>query len=552
MQDRLQKILPLGPNIAVAFAGDVAAAEAIIRAVGGRLAKDERLRILRKLASELPRLAKHFYKAHSSKRQRTEQVILLLAGIESNGVVRMWALESPNFHPVAIENDFGVFGSGAVIRPHLRAKFAEIASLSDAKARADALVMGLEAELAEHGVKTVGGMMQVILLDDGAIRPYGYGYVDLDPGGPPDAKQMRIESGTWIQRDIARGQEVRVARPEEALRLSPRPERFHDYEKVAGEPGGWAFLNYFLICLGVRKPGIGTIEFDGLLLAGVPGSLPSTLHLRAPFSFRSFTGPHRVEVRVTTVGETITLYKEDLVASSPIEDVEGIAEIVLRVKEAQTMSFDLFVDGRLLGHRPMLLVLPDGVQPADPRAFEDYARRQFEVLEARQVATPDIVAERDGPLPEYFVVCGGAEEDAKRIVFRGMLHAVFSNTYPRTVRFFAATKFRTTVGEHAVRLELVNAASHDRVEVTREVAKLRSSFLGWWIHGDIALPIPSPGLYYLNLYVDDKQLGSAFFFADTDRAQYSYTLLDSDAERVRRGEVIALPKGTIQAPEGHA
>lgn len=59
-QDSLQKILPLGQRTAIAFAGDVQAADLVVRQLRRRINKNPRLRIFRKLATQVPRIAKHY------------------------------------------------------------------------------------------------------------------------------------------------------------------------------------------------------------------------------------------------------------------------------------------------------------------------------------------------------------------------------------------------------------------------------------------------------------------------------------------------------------
>jgi 20S proteasome alpha/beta subunit len=66
-QDSFQKILPLAQQVAIGFAGDVQAAELIVRQLRRRMQTQPRLRILRKLAADVPRLANHYYALPSTE-----------------------------------------------------------------------------------------------------------------------------------------------------------------------------------------------------------------------------------------------------------------------------------------------------------------------------------------------------------------------------------------------------------------------------------------------------------------------------------------------------
>jgi len=65
----------------------------------------------------------------------------------------------------------------------------------------DALLVGLEGELERKDVDTVGGLLQVILLESAEIRPMHYGFMNLDPQSPARAMKIEVERGRWVQHD---------------------------------------------------------------------------------------------------------------------------------------------------------------------------------------------------------------------------------------------------------------------------------------------------------------------------------------------------------------
>src|SRR5216684_4294903 len=164
-QDELQKILPLGPKIGLAFAGDVAAAALIARQLRQRLRKDEKARALRKLAADVPRIARHYYGIYKARTGRDRGLQLILSGANESGQVGVWWFQSPHFDSHRLEGGFVVVGSGSVVAAYLKNEMERIArDAPDLKARADMLLVGLEGALQGKGVDTVGGLFQIILV----------------------------------------------------------------------------------------------------------------------------------------------------------------------------------------------------------------------------------------------------------------------------------------------------------------------------------------------------------------------------------------------------
>lgn len=267
-QDTLQKILPLGPKISLSFAGDVAAAALIANQLRLRVNKRTRLRILRKLAAEIPRVAKHYYDFYEAKTRRREGLALILAGVDASGNIGIWCYEAPHFRSRNLSERFEVLGSGAAVKSYLKECWDKLDhDLPDLKSRADRLLLGLEEEIEKRRIVTVGGMLQVILIDSRGIRPLRRGYLTLDPGGEAHAKSIEMKAGRWIQRDDVKGSEVPLVEPLELIRSGPLEVRFYDFEPRSSESriSKW-HMTYFLTCLNVWK-GTGAIEFIGVATA---------------------------------------------------------------------------------------------------------------------------------------------------------------------------------------------------------------------------------------------------------------------------------------------
>lgn len=60
-QDELQKLLPLGPRVGLAYAGDVRLAGVVGAAIRAKCEKSERYRSLAYLEGYVPKVARHFF-----------------------------------------------------------------------------------------------------------------------------------------------------------------------------------------------------------------------------------------------------------------------------------------------------------------------------------------------------------------------------------------------------------------------------------------------------------------------------------------------------------
>lgn len=69
------------------------------------------------------------------------------------------------------------------------------------------------------------------------------------------------------------------------------------------------------------------------------------------------------------------------------------------------------------------------------------------------------------------------------------------------------------------------------------------------LHWYVVLRTPEPGLYFVNLVVSEKLVGTALLAAETDKPRYSYSLPSEETQRVRSGEVMVLTKRSRPASE---
>ncbi len=86
------------------------------------------------------------------------------------------------------------------------------------------------------------------------------------------------------------------------------------------------------------------------------------------------------------------------------------------------------------------------------------------------------------------------------------------------------------------------------LDVSREVVRMdvesRSSSVVTELHGDLAFPIPEPGIYFVSLVINESRVATAILPAETPAAEWSYALRPEDTARVEGGELLALLRGS--------
>ena len=104
-------------------------------------------------------------------------------------------------------------------------------------------------------------------------------------------------------------------------------------------------------------------------------------------------------------------------------------------------------------------------------------------------------------------------------------------------------------GKHSVRLDLVNAGTRETNPMSRDTVESVLSGRAVPIHGELVVMVPKTGIYFVNVYVDEKLVGTAVLPAEDDHPRYSYTLTAPDAAQVAAGELLMLCKRSRQRSE---
>lgn len=545
-RDALQKLLYLDPRIAIGFCGDVYAAAFVVNEIRRRVAANARLRILRRLVGEVPRFARHGYRLYSGRFVRAGDVELILVAVTSSGIVEIHHFRSPHFNPERIQSRFIVRGSGDVVREYLTAHIDEIASRPSLQEKAHALVTGLEAELQRHEVASVGGLFQTLILDATGIRPLRYGFVSLDPDRPSVAKSIELRKGTWTQQDHASGTAVVLSEPASFIGVPATSLRAHDLKLPTGPDAlpKW-HLTYFVTCLSYNKT-VGSVEFGGTASMWAT-EYPTSIRVLVALAAWGSAGDYDIELRLVSSHRTVSVDVRKIHFESLMLEVAGAVEVSLPVEEAGPAYLECWVDNReRLARRA--LYFGRLVPPQEGETEAGWAERQEHALRDHGFEDPEI-AESDSVCLTYFTLCRHIESVPNVERFDDMPAAVYSKSYPVSIRFVAAIAFRGRRGAHALRIELVHAETRAVTEILRGDVESSSSSIVTPVHAYLSFAIPSPGIYFVNLTINGTRVTTSLLVAETAEAQWSYRLRSQDIAKVEAGELIALGRGSLSEEE---
>ncbi len=543
--DTAQKIIPLGKRLAIAFSGNVVIANEITSQIHKRIVKDTRLRIPRKLAFDFPRIARHYYQKYIN--QKDNEVSFMLGGIDKSGNPGIWIFDSPNFNPVSIDKGFAVIGSGVVVSGYLKANYMAIESSSESlKAKADKLMMGLESELAKHGIDSVGGLFQMILLSVN-IRPLEYGFIELDPVGTAKAKEIKMQSGKWVQRDIAKGQDIELISPANITKSFIKEMHFHDYElpKLDKDNLHW-HLGYFFTCIKVNRD-VGALEFERVMSQIGAMNYPAKIMIVASIGFWGPSGDHKLEYILEVNGTEKMIHEEKVHIDMPLEtEVDTLLEI--EMPSPGPVFLECRVNNQLLARKALYFGILDKKLPVsenDHLIFADTVSKRL-IEEHRQCADP-IFRKEKVCIPEYFILCRETSCQGMSYKFTEEIGAVYWKSYPLNLKLTISSGFRFSKVKHDLRVDLVNAATREVKNVSTDTIEPSSECLVTRIDGELIVKITAQGIYFFNVYVDEKLITSTILPAETGKAKYSWSLTDEDARKVDLGELLILSKRSKQA-----
>lgn len=548
LNDFAQKILPISNKGALAYAGDVVLAEWVSRQIRKRILKNYRHNLYSTLAPYMVRIAKRLFKEYTKNLNPKGSIALILGGVDITGNFSMYACSSPDFRLQNINKGFAVYGSGAVVHPYIERKYSEICTESiSLKERADKLLPGLESELGKSGVDTVGGMFQTILIDDSGIRPYQYHFMDISPDGPAFGLGMKFESGKWIQTNLTSSKSVDLVTPAKVLSSKPLEGRFYDYKrpKDLKKNPNW-YLCHFITCLRVNRT-VGMIKFEGVMSQVGSYHYPRDIVIVASVGLWGSNGKYNIKFRLDD-GTTYTN-----ILTSPVEimhfpeSIEFETPLKFRVEKPGPVFIDCFINDKFLGRKALYFGLIPFLPAKNQEEAKVVVKYCNENLVSEHRKCTDKVLQQKNAIVEFISICEKFETDECEYTFHNEPRAVYWKKYPLKFRMTIAVGLRLTKGKHKTRIDLINAATRETVELG-QMSDLEGSSECITVPTslDALTLVQKPGIYFFNLYVDDQFVGSAVFAFETDKPQYFYSLLEEDMARVASGEYLMLSRRSQQ------
>ena len=546
LSDTAQKIIYLTPKLALSFAGNIRIAEEVICNIRKNITKKPNLKIPQKLARDMSRIATYSYNKHKSGQKKFNSVSIILGGVDFKGETHLYSCSSPNFKCVEIEKGFSVIGSGEVVRGYLDDDYARIKKEGDLKTKADMLCIGLDSELSKYDIDTVGGLLQVILIDSKGIRPLQRWSADLTPEKPRGSQGIEMIKGQWIQKDFATGDRIKLVEPRNILRSYPKELQFYNYTLPNSQTrkANW-YIIYFLLCVRVQRD-LDGIKFEGLIAQVTSLRYPRKVPVVASLCFWGGVGEYDLKIVFSSDNEEQTIYNERIKIQYCPEQVEIDIPLELDIKTSGVAFIDCLIAEKIIARKSIYFF------QGDESILESSEKR----TRALQQSMDDHILCSDSKLKtmncfvEYFVLCTEADNENQSYSFKGEMRAVYWKDYPLKLKVFIATAIRLSEGTHDLTIEVVNAHTTDSFEIASCKSIIPTSeCLAVPVWGDLIVQIPSPGIYFFNLKIDGQFATSSVLNMETDKPQFSYSLLEEDLAKVRSGELLMSTKRSRQKDE---
>lgn len=546
VEDRLQKLLPVTPAVALAYAGDARAAERVWAAMRKRISRRPRRGHTPIVLADIPRIARHEYRRHCQQIGRPLPLDLVIAYVAGGGATRLARFSAPDFQTTNLGADLIVVGSGASIAPAIQDARSRIdSSRTTLREKGQTLLMAVEEQLRRQQPLGVGGLFQTVMVEPSGIRPLAYGYMDLDPEGPPESLSMTINRGSWIQRDEGNRVSVELQMPR-AMRAPAADVRVVDYAPAPAPTPPRFYLSYFILCRNLQDSP-GNVTFEQPIAQVSTDRYPRSIGAMAAGALWGQAGTHRTRIDlVDGFGKRVTLHEGTLRIEFFPEETGFSVQIVLPHIAPGHWFVEWLVNEQLIARRALYF------RPISRAEVAFYGLRhlgavQESISAAEHAALQDPVVEQSGrPALEYFVVGEGVTREPGRLVFRNRFQAVYWNRYPLLLRATVALSARLPRGTHSVTVELREARSHDSAVVVTGTLAVLSSAVCEPIEGATVIRIPTPGIYFINARIADELIASSILFADTDRPQYGYGQEDALLAEVRAGQLQILLRRSRQ------
>lgn len=542
--DSLQKILPIGKVRVFCYSGSVSIANEVLRRLKILNRQKREYQYLDGIIKKLPGLLRTTFKSSSSA-EKQGGLSVVVGGKLLSGEIKFWVLHQPDFSAKPIDSHC-VIGSGSVVKSYLDREIGSVRKLPNLKARADSLMVGLSSELSRHGVDSVGGMFQIVLISKTGVQPLNYGYIDLDPEGAPSSAYMEMQNGQWVQSDLSKGKKVTVVPPSTLLTQRLIDDRILDYvpPSVSKKQPKW-HLNYFMTSTGV-KIGPGNLEFHQPMVSIGAHKFPVTCSLLASIGFWGSAGEEKLTLILEENGERHVIGGLPFKIQFFPEDIDIQIRLKLVVDKPGPVFLEARVRDKLLGRRAMYFGKVDGKKPKDGEEKRNIIGRIRKQLHEGLIKQVDTVVENGKPELVYFFLCQDYKSGNNIERFEKQFWVCYWKKYPLPLACYIASAFRLATGRHDIKIDLVDATDHSSSRITTASLESKSSCLITPVHGRVIIQVPKPGYYFVNLYIDKILAGISVLIAETDKPKFSYSLFPAIEKEVSSGQLYLLVKRSYQ------
>lgn len=530
--DVLQKIVGINKDVIVGYAGSVAAVNRVMARFQSTI-KNKNLKqetILKKLQSmcqEDIAANNQSFSLFVFTRRNNEWATHLLAG--------------PKFKPVLVSS-IELIGSGSTIRSQIVPLYEEIVnSKEELKSKSDRIIWNVSSLLASTSAKGVGGLIQALLLTPQGVRTIHTGFIDMNPEGKPESKQIVFENGEWVQHNRATGDKAVIMPPSHLLQKPAHNNVFHQYEKATGDKLGKWYLNCFIASVGIATNHFETSFIGPYTGVGV-AKFPANIDLMTYISLWGPSTEHNMEIILVepTTKETV-LYKNSFDNTNFPEEFELIEQLKIVIRNPGNHYLQCKIDGQLAGTKLIYIHKVD-----DSLSSEENGKN----LEESHRATADTKL-KTTELAWFFAGTERIELKPGSHIVKGQFKVAYYSKFPFNVTGYVNFGIRDKPGKHEFNIEMTDAASHKIVSSAVSVLECSSTSIVQPCEVKFDFVFPMPGFYFIALKIDGVMKGCIVLMADGSPPTLTYTLPEEQTKKLENGELYLLAKRSVQSDEAN-
>lgn len=525
-EDILQKIVGINKDIIVGYSGSVAAVNRVLTALQSRIAENHLSSTDSILALQEVCVADYASNAQSFS---------LMLFTKANRAWTINRLQSPNFIPEEIE-DIALIGSGSVISPQIVPFYENIkGETQPIKNKADRMIWHVSSLLASSGAEGVGGMIQALLLLPDGIQTLHTGFIDMNPEGTPESKEIKYVDGRWVQYNRRDNSEAVIIAPNELLQQPVHEQVFHSYEQATGgQPSKW-YMNSFLTAQEIEL-GYHEAVFKNTFNAAGAEEFPQTFEIWVYISFWGPSTNHTLElIHVDPNSKRTMLHSEVFDNKDFPLDFEFLKKLPFNINMAGKHYLECIIDGELAGHKLIFITAASPNLPVSANAFNS------------QNAHRNAVDERliGSELTYFFIGNERAEQSPMSMKIKGQFRVAYTTTYPLNLHGYANFGVRSTPGKHDFEVQVMDASNHEIVSSAKSTLECSSTTFTKPCEVKFDLKFPQKGFFFVLIKIDGELKGCTVIMAD-GVPPMTYNLPEEDLEGIRNGGLHLLAKRSLE------